>query len=284
MSRVKVSNLAGRWYAADAAHLQAEVDALLRGAAPAHLDVPLTGLVVPHAAYRYSGRAAAAGYACIADADYERVAILAPSHFSWFRGVALADAEAFTTPLGRVAVDEGAVAALAREPLFAVRAEAYADEHSLEIQLPFLQRVLPGARLVPLLVGDLASGDERQIAGSLRALADVRTVFVISSDFVHYGHRFDYVPFPSVGADEVRNGLRQLDGGAIDRVCAADAPGFRRYVAETGATICGRHPISLFLTMLEPPVQGTLLAYYTSLDVTGDYEHSVSYVAIAFPR
>jgi AmmeMemoRadiSam system protein B len=72
--------------------------------------------------------------------------------------------------------------------------------------------------------------------------------------------------------------------GAIERVCAADAAGFRRYVADTGATICGRVPIEVWLRLPASPVHGTLLAYFTSLDVTGDYEHCVSYASIAFPR
>jgi MEMO1 family protein len=283
MTRIKRSTLAGTWYAAGAARLQEQVDELLRGAHPAPLSVRLAGVVVPHAGYVYSGRAAAMGYVCLSCAAYQRVVILAPSHFAGFRGVALLDADGFETPLGNVAIDREAVDVLKGQPLFREDPAPYADEHSLEIQLPFLQRVLPGARVVPVLVGSLQDDDYAPVAAVLRRLAGSDTVFIVSSDFVHYGWRFAYVPFPADGAAQVRAGLRALDTGAIDCVCAGDAAGFRRYVADTGATICGRMPIAVFLTLHARRTPGQLLAYYTSLDVTQDYEHSVSYASIAFP-
>jgi MEMO1 family protein len=284
MARVKESTLAGRWYAGDPEQLRAQVDALLAAAPPVELPAPLRGIVVPHAAYQYSGRAAATAYACVRGAAFARVAILAPSHFTSFRGVALLDVEAFATPLGLLPVDRAAVVTLAAQPLFAERADAYAGEHALEIQLPFVQRVAADAAVVPMLVGDVGADDYEPIAATLRALVDDRTLFIVSSDFVHYGRQFRYLPFPSNGVEPVRRALRELDMGAVACVCDGDAAAFRHYVADTGATICGRNPIGLFLTMSGAALRGTLLTYYTSLDVTGDYEHSVSYAAIAFSR
>ncbi len=283
MTRTKRSTLAGTWYAAGEARLREQVDALLQAAQPAPLATRLAGLVVPHAGYVYSGRAAAAGYVCLTAAAYQRAVILAPSHFAGFRGAALLDVDGFETPLGTVAVDRDALAALLRQPLFREDAAPYRDEHSLEIQLPFLQRVLPSARVVPVLIGGLSDDDYVTVAAALRVLAAADTLFVVSSDFVHYGWRFDYVPFPAAGAEQVRRGLRALDMGAIECVCAGDAAGFRRYVADTGATICGRMPIGVFLTLHARRTAGRLLTYYTSLDVTQDYEHCVSYASIAFP-
>jgi len=283
MTRVKDSTLAGRWYAADPTTLRDEIDRLLAAEPPA-LRTPVQAVIVPHAAYQYSGRAAAAGYACVAGAAYSTVVILAPSHYCSFRGVAMPDVDAFATPLGRVAIDHERVAALQREPHVCVRSDAYEEEHSLEIQLPFVQRVLPQVRLVPILVGDMTDADYEAIGTVLRALVDEHTLFVVSSDFVHYGQRFRYLPFPSDTVESVRVGLRELDMGAISRVCDGDTAAFRHYVSTTGATICGRNPIALFLTVAAGGLPGQLLAYYTSLDVTGDHEHSVSYAAIAFPR
>lgn len=284
MTRIKHSTLAGTWYAAGELRLRGQVDDLLHTAPPAPTIGPLAGLVVPHAGFAYSGRAAAAGYACLGATAYRRVVILAPSHFASFRGAALLDVDAFETPLGTVAVDREAVAILKSEPLFHEDAAPYHDEHSLEIQLPFLQRVLPGVQVVPVLLGGLAADDYPTVAGALGALAVADTVFLISSDFVHYGSRFDYLPFPPASAEQVRDGLRALDMGAIELVCAGDGPGFGRYVAETGATICGRLPIGVFLRLHAQRTPGQLLAYSTSLDVTHDYEHCVSYASIAFPR
>jgi AmmeMemoRadiSam system protein B len=284
VTRIKRSTLAGTWYAADKSRLREQVDGLLRAAQPASPMASLIGLVVPHAGYAYSGRAAAAGYACLTFATYQRAVILAPSHFASFRGAALLDVDGFETPLGTVAVDRDGLAALLHQPLFREDAAPYREEHALEIQLPFLQCVAPKARVVPVLLGGLTAGDYATVADALRALAAPDTVYVVSSDFVHYGWRFDYQPFPPAGAEEVRGGLRALDMGAIEYVCAGDAAGFQRYVADTGATICGRMPIAVFLTLHGRRTPGQLLTYYTSLDVTQDYEHCVSYASIAFPH
>lgn len=285
MGRTKVSTLAGRWYAGTAARLRSDVENLLaEGVPPAPPPGPFLGVIVPHAGYVYSGRAAAAAYACVARTACERVVILAPSHYCWFRGVAVLEVDGFETPLGVVGVDPAGTAQLREAALVVDRPDAFEEEHALEIQLPFVQVALPAARVVAALVGEVTAADAPALGAALAALADERTLFVVSSDFVHYGRRFDYLPFPSVGAAEVRDRLRALDMGAIQRVCDGDGPGFERYVAETAATICGRQPIRLFLAMPPTPHRGQLLTYYTSLDVTGDFEHVVSYASIAFAR
>ncbi len=284
MTTSKRSRLAGTWYPAGAAPLRAEVDGLLRAAEVADVARPLAGLVVPHAGYRYSGRAAATGYRCLAGGAYRRALILAPSHYSGFRGAALLDVDAFDSPVGRTVVDRVAVAALAAQPLFAVDPGPFEPEHSLEIQLPFLQLALPAASVIPVLLGEVARGDTDRLAAALRPLADVETIVVVSSDFTHYGRQFDYLPFPAQGPDAVREGLGRLDMGAIEAVCDGDAQAFATYVERTGATICGRVPIAVFLSLHARRSRGRLLTYYTSLDVTGDYEHCVSYAAIAFPQ
>ncbi|MGH7857126.1 MAG: AmmeMemoRadiSam system protein B, partial [Candidatus Binatia bacterium] len=151
---------------------------------------------------------------------------------------------------------------------------------SLEIQLPFLQRVVPALAVVPVLVG--ADEGLVAIAAGLRDLDDGRTLFIVSSDFTHYGASFEYLPFPATGAEAVSERLRELDFGAIELVCRLDAEGFRSYVFRTGATICGRAAIGAFLYTRPTGLAGTVASYYTSLDVTGDYEHSVSYATVLF--
>src|SRR5262249_29085176 len=143
-------------------------------------------------------------------------------HFAAFRGVALLDVAGFETPLGVVAVDTAQVAALAQQPLFRCDPEPYHEEHSLEIQLPFLHRVLAGVPSVPTLFGELGAADYVAVADTLRGLSDGETIFIVSSDFLHYGARFGYVPFPAAGPERVRAGVRELDLGAIERVCAGD--------------------------------------------------------------
>ena len=106
--------------------------------------------------------------------------------------------------------------------------------------------------------------------------------WLVSSDLVHYGRRFGYLPVPATDAATVADAIRRLDEGALDHLVACDADGFTRYVEETGATICGRSPIEVLLRALPGGVRGEKLAYTTSLELTGDYEHSVSYAAVAF--
>ena len=281
--RTKRSTLAGTWYPGPADELRRTVDGFLAGPPGATVARPL-GLIVPHAGYQYSGAIAGVAYRQLRDAPCTRVVLLAPSHRVSYRGVVVPGIEAFETPLGRVHLDRVVVGLPADAPLIRVDLTPFEGEHSLEIQLPFLQRVAPAATVVPLLFGDLEPQDYEALRGTIDRLADGRTVFVVSSDFTHYGWRFGYEPFPPNDAATVRDRLRELDHGAIGPVLRGDAAAFRRYLDETGATVCGQIPILAFLTWAGPRHRGELLAYRTSLDVTGDYEHSVSYAAIAFAR
>lgn len=281
--RIKRATIAGTWYPGDADELRRTIDGWLADAEVPGAAHP-RALIVPHAGYPYSGATAAAAYARWRQAPHSRAVILAPSHRTWFRGAVLPGVDAFETPLGRVEADNP-VGELGNHPLISIDLEPFHGEHSLEIQLPFLQRVLPGACVVPFLCGELQADDYPVLAAALAVLEREDTVVVVSSDFTHYGRQFDYLPFPPRDAGSVRTRLRTLDMGAIDPILHGDAAGFRRYVAETGITVCGRTPIAAYLAWMGPRVRGELLAYRTSLDLTGDYHHSVSYAAIAFhPR
>ncbi len=280
--RTKRSTLAGSWYPGDPAALGDLIDSLLLDAAQSPLPAA-SGLIVPHAAYEYSGAVAAAAYRALQGQPCDRIVLLAPSHTRAFHGVAVLDSEAFETPLGQVPIDP-AIAELELTDLICADPTPFEREHSLEIQLPFVQRVQPRASVVPLLFGELVDEDYGTVATALDLLAGERTVFVVSSDFTHYGWRFGYEPFPAQGAEYVKARLRELDMGAIAPVLRGDAPAFRRYLSETGDTVCGRVPIAAFLSWAGPEQRGELLAYRTSLDVSGDYEHCVSYAAIAFSR
>ncbi|HSD10924.1 MAG TPA: AmmeMemoRadiSam system protein B [Candidatus Binatia bacterium] len=276
---LKKSSLAGSWYPEDEETLRRLVDGLL-DAAP-ESPGPWIGAIVPHAGYQYSGATAAAAYRQFRGRALRRAVILAPSHTADYRGVAVLDAEGFLTPLGRVAIDRAA-AELSDDRLLRVDAAPFRGEHSLEIQLPFLQRVLPGLSVVPLLAGRLEEGDYARVGILLDRLASDETIFLISSDFTHFGRRFGYVPFLPADASDARRRLRALDMGAIEPALRCDPAGFREHLARTGDTVCGHVPIEAFLAWARGRLRGTLLDYRTSLDVTGDYDHTVSYAAIAF--
>ena len=279
--------LAGTWYPGSPAMLLATARNLLRQASPAPAPAgrPLA-LVVPHAGWAYSGAVAASAYRLLAPGAFGRVVVVAPSHYGSFDGYALDDASAYLTPLGEVPLAREAVEALKGPGLARVVPGVTGPEHAVEIELPFLQAVLGRFSLVPVLVGRVDASDQRAFALRLAMLDDGKTLFVFSSDFTHYGPRFDYAPFgPTAGA---RAGIRSLDATAIDLLRRLDADGFRAFVKEKDATICGRAGLGTMLELLAriaPKARGTLLAHWASGEMTGSRDDSsVDYAALAFTR
>jgi AmmeMemoRadiSam system protein B/AmmeMemoRadiSam system protein A len=244
-------------------------------------------IIVPHAGYEYSGPVAAAAYSVFnkfveSSAKVTRVILLAPSHYAYFRGAVVNEAS-YQTPLGVYPLDNQAIETLERQKFPQIENDtASTQEHSDEVQLPFLQKVLPNARLVPLIIGELDAQSAESIAHALSAIVDAQTVIVASSDFTHYGPRFSYAPRFN---KDTRTGITELDRGAIDCILRVNSAAFNDYLDRTGATICGRNPITVLLKMFElnhwPSSGATLVKYLTSGDITGDWGHSVSYAALA---
>ncbi len=184
--------VAGSFYPGEPEELMAAVDTLLAdaeraggGAQPAP-----KALIVPHAGYIYSGAVAARAYRLLRPlaGRLERVVLIGPAHRAWLTGIAAPEAAGFATPLGTLLVDQEAVAAIADLPYVQVSDAVHAEEHSLEVQLPFLQRVLGLVHIVPLLVGDATP---REVVSVLDRLWDgAGTVILVSSDLSHY-HGYD---------------------------------------------------------------------------------------------
>jgi MEMO1 family protein len=286
-ARTRPPALAGSWYPEGRAHLVAGAHFLMRLAAtaPTPAGKP-AALVVPHAGWSYSGLAAAAAFRLLKPGDFERVVVLAPSHQGAFRGYALDDAAAYRTPIGDVPLCDGALAALQGGEARVIEGVTE-KEHAVEIELPFLQETLGRFCLVPVLAGDTDEALERSFADRLATLDDGRTLFVFSSDFAHYGPRFDFQPFgalsPAVGTK-----IRALNDRAADLLARKDTRGFRAYLADTGNTICGRHGLATMLELLPrvaPKAVAVPLAHYASMDIPGMRDDSsVSYVAMEFLR
>jgi AmmeMemoRadiSam system protein B len=277
-AKVRHPAVAGQFYPGDEGALRKEVRGFLDAAPRRKVEGRIAGLISPHAGYAYSGATAACGYALLAGKGFTRAVVLAPSHRIGFRGAALTDAAVYRTPLGDVPVDRAACDLLAGSPGYAIFPRAHEGEHSLEVQVPFLQETLGAFRLVPVVVGEVAPADYAKLAAPLKKLLDAETVIIASSDFTHYGAGFGYLPF----TDDVKENLRRLDLDAAGFAQRRDAAGFADYVARTGATICGHAPIGVLLEALPAHAAGTLLHYTTSGDLTGDWRHSVSYVSMLF--
>jgi AmmeMemoRadiSam system protein B/AmmeMemoRadiSam system protein A len=272
------STLAGAWYAAERDQLAREIEAYLRPVPERQLD-NLCALVLPHAGYQWSGPTAAHGIRLLRRDTFDRVIVMGPSHRMALENQAsLPEETHFANPLGELALDVDFIEKLRRHTLFAGDSGAHALEHSVQIELPLLQHSLGDFRLVPMVVGQLNAETVSRMAAILRPMLDERTLVVVSSDFTHYGRRFGYVPFE----DDIQENLRKLDTGALDLILAKDARGFLDYVQRTQATICGRYPIGILLSMLPGDAQVHLLGYDTSARISGDCSNSVSYAALAF--
>jgi AmmeMemoRadiSam system protein B len=219
-ARTRPAAVGGYFYPGRPEELARTVDELLDEAAardggPLLSEALPTALIVPHAGYVYSGPIAASAYAQLRGARdrVRRVVLLGPAHRVPVDGLADAGADALATPLGDVEVDRE-LARLAGVP---ANPRAHAQEHSLEVQLPFLQRALPGARVVPLLVGD---ADPDEVAAVIEALwGGPETLIVISSDLSHYH------PYEAARAldDETARRIESLDERPIapERACGA---------------------------------------------------------------
>lgn len=258
--RARPPAVAGAFYPGDPETLRAEVTRLL-AAVPVGEGLRPKALVVPHAGYIYSGPIAASAYARLRapGPPVERVVLLGPSHFGAVAGLALPEEEAFLTPLGAVPIDGAAAARAMALPQVTRSAIAHLREHSLEVQLPFLQAVLGPFSLVPFSVG-LASAED--VAGVLDALwGGPETLVVISTDLSHY------LPY-----DEAR----AVDHRTAAQVIALDAEGLRREQA------CGRVPLQgLLLEARRRRLSVDLLDLRNSGDTAGGQDQVVGYGAFA---
>jgi len=273
--------VAGAFYPDDPELLRSQVEKML-AAAPS--EVGARALVVPHAGYVYSGAVAAEAFAALDGAGVRRVILLGPSHHRGFKGGALParSIQSFTTPLGEVGLDREALVVLRRGEEFHGPAEAHEPEHSLEVELPFLQLVAPRARIVPVLVGrDTDYEDASRMAHELVPLLDEETVVVVSSDFTHHGARYRWTPFsePDLGGQLVR--LGRVTAG---RLAAFDPKGFWHQVDVSGDTVCGAKPLAVLAQLLAHAFEGSgeVLDVTTSGHRTGSWDLSVTYAAVAF--
>ena len=202
--------VAGLFYPGSAADLDATIGSLLAGP-PSTERVP-KALIVPHAGYLYSGAVAARAYRTLVPgaASLRRVVLLGPSHRDWFRGLAIPCVHAFATPLGLSRVDRDSIDQLAALPAVVVTDAPHAREHSLEVQLPFLQRLLPQAAIVPVLVGEASAASVESVIEA--TWGGPETVVVVSSDLSHYQSYDEACTLDAATAAAIVQGRADLTG------------------------------------------------------------------------
>jgi AmmeMemoRadiSam system protein B len=189
MGGVRRAAVAGTWYPGTAEALAAEIDHFGAGIKPVPVEGRLVALISPHAGLRYSGGVAAHAYALLKGRTDATVVLVGPSHRVAFDGFAVWAAGGFESPLGVAPIDEDLAAAfLAACPSAHAHPGPHTDEHSLEMQLPFLQEWVPGLRLLPILMADQGRGAATALASGLAAAIGRRddVVLVASSDLSHY--------------------------------------------------------------------------------------------------
>lgn len=261
MDNIRQPAVAGSFYPADPGELGAVVDRLLAAAPSGDGPVP-KAIIAPHAGYVYSGPVAATIYARLrpAAANIARVVLLGPSHRVPFRGIATSSADGYRSPLGDVPLDREAIARAETLPQVRSNDAAHRLEHSLEVHLPFLQRVLGRFRLVPLVVGDADAQSTGEVIDLL--WGGDETLIVVSSDLSHY-HDYDAARRRDAATTAA---IERLDPAAVG---SDDA--------------CGRNPIGGLLRVARRRhLHAQTLDLRNSGDTAGPRDRVVGYGAYAF--
>ena len=258
--------VAGQFYPAEPALLQQQVESLLQQAEAnsavqqaEQSDAPIRALIAPHAGFIYSGPVAASAYAPLRRqaGRIHRVFLLGPSHRVPFKGLATPEADYYQTPLGDIELDTGSLRAAERHPGVSRLDAAHRWEHSLEVQLPFLQAVLGDFRLIPLVVGQADMTDTAALIQDLSGAPDVLTV--VSTDLSHY-HSYDQAMRRDAAT---ASAIEALDATALD-----------------GDGACGYHPLQgLLLAAKEKGWRIRRLDLRNSGDTAGSRDRVVGYGA-----
>jgi AmmeMemoRadiSam system protein B/AmmeMemoRadiSam system protein A len=227
---------AGQFYSADPARLAAEIEGYLAAAAPA---APPSGkilaLIVPHAGYVYSGRTAAAAYALVRGKAIDTVVIIGPSHHVAFEGCSIWPDGGFETPLGVARVDAALAREIAKASGFRFRPEAFAEEHSVEVQVPFVQKALPGAAIVPIVMGRQTRPAIRTLAAALEKTCLAKNVLVVAStDLSHF--------LPTAEA-------QATDAATAALIRAVNTEGLIRKTEAGENIMCGGGPVAAVLLL-----------------------------------
>ena len=260
MTMTRPPAVAGAFYPGNPSILTATVDRLLAETPATNSEQP-KALIVPHAGYIYSGSTAAMAYATLAPwrSTIRRVILLGPTHRVAVDGIALPKTTAFATPLGSIPIDAKAVAQLTELPQIVASDRVHADEHSLEVHLPFLQRILDDFTLVPLAVGHATPDEVAEVLD--RLWGGPETLIVISSDLSHF------LPYAAAN---------QVDRDTCAHILQLDA----RIRPEQA---CGAYPVNgLLLAAQRRGLIPHLIHRCNSGDTAGDRQRVVGYAAFAF--
>ena len=274
---IRPSPIAGRWYPGDSGRLADSVDNYIESAQLPDIVGEVVGIIVPHAGYTYSGPVAGYAFKAVRDLQTELVVIFSPMHQPYSQSFLTSGHHAYQTPLGTIRIDQEAVSALSAtletELGYGLATVRNDQEHSLEIELPFLQRALTkNFNLLPVMIRGISPDDVETLGRSLAQILYGRSALLVaSSDLSHF-------------YDQLQ--AEQLDAEVLRRVEAFDPLGVLQAEEEGKGFACGRNAIAAVLwaakDMGADSVQ--VLNHATSGDVTGDYSGVVGYAAAVITR
>lgn len=270
-SDIRKSIIAGSWYPGGAAVLKAQIKEFLGNTPTEAVDGKIVALVSPHAGYAYSGQVAAHSYNLIAGKTFDSVIVIGPSHRAYFHGASIYNGGGYETPLGIVTVDTPlADAIIAQSELVSTTADAHAQEHSVEIQLPFLQVVLGDFRFVPIVMGTQDRKTCQALAEAIVAATKDKDVLIVASSDLSHFHGYDHAT--------------ALDAVALKHIEKMDWQGLLADLDSGACEACGGGPVAVTIMIAQKRgADGAkILKYANSGDVTGDRRGVVGYAAAVF--
>lgn len=292
---VRRATKAGSWYESDKDESDRQLSQWLSSAGPSQFG-PAKAIISPHAGHFHCGSCAAYAYKEISP-EVSRIFILGPSHYVRLSDIALSPATEYETPFYNLKIDQDVYKELLafKDDFQVMSLKTDEEEHSIELQLPFIAKIMENRTepftIVPMMVGSMRPEAERRYGQILsKYLADPKTAFVISSDFCHWGHRFDYQYYKKQwGA--IYQSIEHLDKLGMKAIKDLKLDSFTSYSSKYGNTICGRHPIAILVAALEhlntqslsdptkPRYAMKFLNYKQSSKVSEMNDSSVSYAA-----
>jgi AmmeMemoRadiSam system protein B len=269
--------VAGQFYPIDSKHLSSALESMEGEFEPVPLKGDPVGMLLPHAGYPYSGAVAALGYRSLAR-PVKTVIIAGPSDFVSFRGAALFAGESVVTPLGEIPVDVDVCEFLMScDKHIAEFPPAFAREHSVEVHFPLVQKYLPDAKVVPIVLGQGNENAVQSLAEALAKLPEKEILFIASSDLCHF-------PDYEIAKKADEEFLEALLTGDEKKVEETDRRLMSKGIPDYHCTHCGKEPVAALLRFASRvgarDIQ--LLAKRNSGDVTGDHSRVVGYAAVAF--
>lgn len=271
--QIRQPAVSGLFYPDDPTLLGLNIDGMLEDVQDLRITGTPVAVVSPHAGYAYSGPTAATAYAALKQRSFRTAVIISPSHREYFHGISVYDGDAYRTPLGLVNIDiELRQKLLAHKGIVKASEMGHRDEHAVEVQVPFIQRINPDAKILPIVMGDQRP-EYCRVLGQVLAdiLQDREAVLIASSDLSHF---------------HAQDAAQALDAIAARHIREAQPNKLLEDLDNERCEACGGGPIAAVMTAasLLGADRSTILHQCTSGDVTGDTSRVVGYLSAVFTR